>query len=135
MIVNIKSKIKCTRRCLTAFESEHIANDHIKRCTKQKLSNISFCWKNYLTFEDNHTKIPVQIRVYAEFERLNQPQPKVLFKLITSNCVYVLHIITMWKSISLSYFGLGCVKWFGEEIIKSEKIADIYIKTKMYQHK
>ena len=66
------------RRCLTAFSSEDILNQHIDRCQKQQPTNITFSWKDHLKFEDYHMKVPVPIRVYADFECINQQMtPKV----------------------------------------------------------
>ena len=61
------------RRSLTAFSSEDILNQHIDRCQKQQPTNITFSGKNQLKFEDYQMKVPVPIRVYADFECINQP--------------------------------------------------------------
>ena len=61
------------RRCLTAFSSEDIPNQHIDRCQKQQPTNITFSWKDQLKFEDYHMKVPVPMKVYADFECVNQP--------------------------------------------------------------
>ena len=61
------------RRCQTAFSSDDILNQHIDRCQKQQPTNITFSWKDHLKFEDYHMKVPVPIRVYADFECINQP--------------------------------------------------------------
>ena len=72
------------RRCLTAFSSEDILSQHIDCCQIQQPTNITFSWKDHLKFEDYHMKVPVPIRVYADFECINQPtdipksDPKVL---------------------------------------------------------
>ena len=86
-LINKNSHMKWVcRRCLTAFSSEDILNQHIDRCQKQQPTNITFSWKDHLKFEDYHMKVPVPIRVYAEFGCINQPTddreaaPKVLFK-------------------------------------------------------
>ena len=62
-----------SRRCLTAFSSKDILNQHIGRCQKQQPTNITFSWKDHLKFEDYHMKVPVPIRVHADFECINQP--------------------------------------------------------------
>ena len=59
------------RRCLTAFSSEEILNQHIDRCQKQQPTNITFSWKDHLKLEDYHMQVPVPIRVYADFECIN----------------------------------------------------------------
>ena len=59
------------RRCLTAFSSEDILNQHIDCCQKQQPTNITFSWKDHSKFEDYHMKVPVPIRVYADFECIN----------------------------------------------------------------
>ena len=85
-LINKDSHMKhVCRRCLTAFRSEPTLFDHIDRCQKQKPTNIKFSYKDHLKFEDHHTKVDVPIRIYADFECINQPQndpktPKVLFK-------------------------------------------------------
>ena len=75
------------RRCLTEFSSQPVLIDHIERCMKQQPTKISCSWKDHSKFEDHHMKVPVPIRVNADFECFNQPQndpynPKVLFKQI-----------------------------------------------------
>ena len=59
------------RRCVTAFSSEDILNQHIDRCQKQQPTNITFSWKDHLKFEDYHMKVLVPIKVYADFECIN----------------------------------------------------------------
>ena len=69
----------------------------MERCINQQPTNITFSWKVHLKFEDHYMKDPVRIKVYADFEFINQPQntaklashtegtlctPKVLFKQI-----------------------------------------------------
>ena len=73
-LINKDSHMKWVyRRCLTTFSSEDILNQHINRCQKQQPTNITFSWKDHLKFEDYHMKVPIPIRVYAEFECINQP--------------------------------------------------------------
>ena len=80
---NSHMKLVC-RRCLTACSSEQILFDHTSRCLNQQPTKITFSWKENLKFEDNFMKIPLPIRVFADFECNNQPTnyPKVLFKQI-----------------------------------------------------
>ena len=61
-------------------------------------------------------KIPVPIRLYADFECINQPQkdPKVLFKQIPIAVGY--YIISSFGNKYNSYFGEGCVTWFVNKI-------------------
>ena len=70
------------RRCLTAFSSEQFFFAHTSRCINQQPTNITFSWKDHLKVEDYHMKIPLPIRVYADFECINQPTkiPKVTQK-------------------------------------------------------
>ena len=71
-VINKNSHTKWVcRRCLTAFSSEDILNQHIDRCQKQQPTNITYSWKDHLKFEDYHMKNPVPIRVYADFECKN----------------------------------------------------------------
>ena len=71
-LINMDSHIKWVcRRCLTALSSEDILNQHLDRCQKQQLTYIIFSWKDDLKFEDYHMKVPVPIRVYADFECIN----------------------------------------------------------------
>ena len=73
-LINKDSHMKWVcRRCLTAFSSEDILSQHIDRCQKQQPTNITFSWKDHLKFEDYHMKVPIPIRVYADFECINQP--------------------------------------------------------------
>ena len=129
------------RRCLTAFSSEDILNQHIDRCQKQQPSNITFSWKDHLKFGDYHMKVPVPIRVYADFECINQPTddpkgdreaalaivPKVLFKQIPIAVGF--HLISAFGNQYYSYFGEDCVTWFVNEMLTLENIASKYFET------
>ena len=55
------------RRCLTAFSSQPVLIDHMERCIKQQPTKITFSWKDQLKFEAYLMKVPVPIRVYADF--------------------------------------------------------------------
>ena len=84
-LINKNSHMKhVCRRCLTAFSSQLVVFDHMERCINQQPTNITFSKKEHLKFEDHHLKLPLPIRVYADFEGINQPtdDPKVLFKQI-----------------------------------------------------
>ena len=73
-LINKDSHMKhVCRRCLTAFSSQPVLIDHIDRCQKQQPTKIIFIWKDQLKFEDYYMKVPVPIRVYADFECINQP--------------------------------------------------------------
>ena len=141
-LINKDSHMKWVcRRCLTAFSSEDIPNQHIDRCQKQQPTNITFSWKDHLKFEDYHMKVPVPIRVYADFECIIQPSelrtndhedavaiaPKVLYKQIPIAVGFYL-ISPFGKNYS-SYFGELCVTWFVNEMLTLEKIANIYFET------
>ena len=121
------------RRCLTAFSSQPVLLDHIDRCQKQQPTNITFSWKDHLKFEDYHMKVPVPIRVYADFECINQPTddreaaPKVLYKQIPIAVGF--YIISPFGNNYSSYFGESCVTWFVNEMLTLEKIANIYFET------
>ena len=93
------------RRCFTAFYSNDVLNNHIERCINQQPTNITFSWKNQLKFEDYFMKVPVPIRVYADFECINQPQkdPKVLFKQIPIAVGF--YVISPFGNKCNSYFG------------------------------
>ena len=114
------------RRCLTAFSSQPVLIDHMERCIKQQPTKITFSWKDQLKFEDYHMKVPVPIRVYADFECINQPEnnlntPKVLFKQIPISVGY--YSISPFGNNYRSYFGLDCTSWFVNEMLTLEKIA------------
>ena len=117
------------RRCLTAFSSEDILNQHIDRCQKQQPTNITFSWKDHLKFEDYHMKVPVPIRVYADFEcnNLKSDIPKVLYKQIPIAVGF--YLISPFGNNYSSYFGESCVTWFVNEMLTLEKIANIYFET------
>ena len=121
------------RRCLTAFSSEDILNQHIDRCQKQQPTNITFSWKDHLKFEDYHMKVPVPIRVYADFECINlksdipKGDPKVLYKQIPIAVGF--YLISPFGNNYSSYFGESCVTWFVNEMLTLEKIANIYFET------
>ena len=123
------------RRCLTAFSSEDILNQHIDRCQKQQPTNITFSWKDHLKFEDYHMKVPVPIRVYADFECINQPTddreaaPKVLYKQIPIAVGF--YIISPFGNNYSSYFGESCVTWFVNEMLTLENIASNYFETNL----
>ena len=125
-LINKNSHMKWVcRRCLTAFSSEDILNQHIDRCQKQKPTNMTFSWKDHLKFEDYHMKVPVPIRVYAGFECIIQPAndrkaaPKVLFKQIPIAVGFYLN--SPFGNEYYSYFGVDCVAWFVNEILTLEK--------------
>ena len=131
-LINKDSHMKhVCRRCLTAFSSEDILIDHIERCINQQPTKISFSYKDHLKFEDHHMKIPLPIRVYADFECINQPQnnPKVLFKQIPIAVGY--YLISPFGNYYYSYFGTDCTKWFVNKMLTLEKIASKYFKTNL----
>ena len=118
------------RKCLTAFSSEDILNQHNDRCQKQQPTNITFSWKDHLKFEDYHMEVPVPIRVYADIECINQPtdDPGVLFKQIPIAVGF--YLISPFENCYYSYFGEECsegkqsaVTWFVNEMLTLEKIA------------
>ena len=131
-LINKDSHMKWVcRRCLTAFSSEDILSQHIDRCQKQQPTNITFSWKDHLKFDDYHMKVPIPIRVYADFECINQPtdDPKVLFKQIPIAVGF--YIISPFGNNYSSYFGESCVTWFVNEMLTLEKIAKIYFETNL----
>ena len=131
-LINKDSHMKhVCRRCLTAFSSQPVLLDHIDRCQKQQPTKITFSWKNQLKFEDYYMKVPVPIRVYADFECINQPQkdPKVLFKQIPIAVGY--YVISPVGNYYYSYFGTDCTKWFVNRMLTLEKIANNYFKTNL----
>ena len=82
-------------------------------------------------------KVPVPIRVNADFECINQPTddhkgdreaaPKVLFK---QNPIAVgFYLISPFGNEYYSYFGVDCVAWFVNEMLTLEKIASEYFET------
>ena len=134
------------RRCLTAFSSEPVLFDHMERCINQQPTNITFSKKEHLKFEDHHMKLPLPIRVFADFECIKQPQkdPKVLFKQITIAVGY--YIISPFGNRYNSYFGVdctegqqsytgrqqSCISWFVNEMLTLEKIVSNYFKTNLH---
>ena len=131
-LINKDSHMKhVCRRCLTAFSSQPVLIDHIDRCQKQQPIKITFSWKDQLKFEDYYMKVPVPIRVYADFECINQPQntPNVLFKQIPIAVGY--YVISPFGNYHYSYFGIDCTTWFVNRILTLEKIANNYFKTNL----
>ena len=131
-LINKDSHMKhVCRRCFTAFYSNDVLNNHIERCINQHPTNITFSWKNHLKFEHYHMKISVSIRVYADFECINQPQkdPKVLFKQIPIAVGY--YIISPFGKKYKSYFGTDCNEWFVKEMFILEQEANKYFKTNL----
>ena len=119
------------RRCLTAFSSQPVLIDHIDRCQKQQPTKITFSWKDQLKFEDYHMKVPVPIRVYADFECINQPQntSNVLFKQIPISVGY--YKISPFGNIYSSYFETDCTKWLVKEMLNLELEANKYFETNL----
>ena len=119
------------RRCFTAFHSNDVLNNHIERCINLQPTNITFSWKNQLKFEDYYMKVSVPIRVYADFECINQPtdDPKVLFKQIPIAVGY--YIFSPFESMYYSYFGTDCNEWFVKEMLILEQEANKYFKTNL----
>ena len=120
------------RRCLTAFISQHVLIDHIERCIYQKPTNIKFSYKDHLKFEDHYMKIPVSIRIYADFECINQYQNdsnqiNILFKQIPIAVGF--YLISPSGNQYSSYFGIDCVKWFVNQMLKLNYEASKYFKT------
>ena len=81
-------------------------------------------------------KVPVPIRVYADFECINQPtqNPNVLFKQIPIAVGYYQispfgYQYSKAGSAFYSYFGTDCTKWFVNEMLKVEHEANKYFKT------
>ena len=131
-LINKDSHMKhVCRRCLTAFSSQPVLIDHMERCIKQQPTKITFSWKDQLNFEDYHMKVPVPIRVYADFECINQPQntPNVLFKQIPIAVGY--YVISPFGNYYYSYFGIDCTTWFVNRMLTLEKIASKYYKTNL----
>ena len=131
-LINKDSHMKhVCRRCLTAFKSQPVLIDHIDRCQKQQPTKITFSWKDHLKFEHYHMKVPVPIRVYADFECINQPgnDAKVLFKQIPIAVGY--YVISPFGNYYYSYFGIDCTTWFVNRMLTLEKIANNYFKTNL----
>ena len=131
-LINKDSHMKhVCRRCLTAFSSQPVLIDHMERCIKQQPTKITFSWKDQLKFEDYHMKVPVPIRVYADFECINQPQntPNMLFKQIPIAVGY--YVISPFGNYYYSYFGIDCTTWFVNRMLTLEKIASKYFKTNL----
>ena len=131
-LINKDSHMKhVCRRCLTAFSSQPVLIDHIDRCQKQQPTKITFSWKDHLKFEHYHMKFPVPIRVYADFECINQPQntPNVVFKQIPIAVGY--YVISPVGNYYCSYFGTDCTKWLVNRMLTLEKIASKYFKTNL----
>ena len=76
-------------------------------------------------------KIPLPIRVYADFECINQPTDdlKVLFKQIPIAVGF--YVISPFESKYYSYFGSDCNKWFVKEMLILEQEANKYFKTNL----
>ena len=130
-LINKDSHMKHVCRSLTAFSSQPVLIDHIDRCQKQQPTKITFSWKDQLKFEDYHMKVPVPIRVYADFECINQPQntPNVLFKQITIAVGY--YVISPFGNYYYSYCGTDCTKWFVNRMLTLEKNASKYFETNL----
>ena len=131
-LINKDSHMKhVCRRCFTAFYSNDVLNNHIERCINQQPTNITFIWKDHLKFEHYHMKIPVPIRVYADFECINQPTDdlKVLFKQIPIAVGF--YVISPFGNKYNSYFGTDCNEWFVKEMLILEHKANKYFKTNL----
>ena len=129
-LINKDSHMKWVcKRCLTAFSSEDILSQHIDRCQKQQPTKITFSWKDHLKFKDNQMKIPIPIRVYADFECINRTtqNPNVLFKQIPIAVGF--YLISPFGNNYSSYFGESCVTWFVNEMLTLEELASEYFET------
>ena len=85
--------------------------------------------------------VPVPIKVYADFECINQPQntndreatpiykSKVLFKQIPIAVGFYLK--SPFGNQYYSYFGDDCVTWFVNEMLTLENIASNYFETNL----
>ena len=128
-LINKDSHMKWVcRGCLTAFSSDDILIQHIDSCQKQQPTNITFSWKDHSKIEDYHMKVPVPIRVYADFECFNQPanttelashDPNVSFKQIPIAVGFYLN--SPYGNQYCSYFDVSCVTWFVNEVLTLEK--------------
>ena len=76
-------------------------------------------------------KVPIPIRVYADFECIIQrtDDPKVLFKQIPIAVGF--YIISPFGNNYSSYFGESCVTWFVNEMLTLENIASNYFETNL----
>ena len=85
-------------------------------------------------------KIPLPIRMYADFECINQPQnnpntegtlcnPKVSIKQFPIGVAY--YLISPFGNNYFSYICKGCVKWLVKEMWTLEKNAINYFKTNL----
>ena len=76
-------------------------------------------------------KVPVPIKVYADFECINEPQkdPKVLFKQIPIAVGY--YLISPFECKYYSYFGTYCNEWFVKEMLILEQEANEFFKTNL----
>ena len=78
-------------------------------------------------------KVPVPIRVYANFECVNQPtdipkaDPKVLYKQIPIAVGF--YLISPFGNNYSSYFGVDCVTWFVNKMLTLEELASEYFVT------
>ena len=128
-LINKDSHMKhVCRRCFTAFYSNDVLNNHIERCKNQQPTKITFSWENQLKFEDYYMKVPVPIRVYADFECIIQPQkdPEVLFKQFPIAVRY--YLISPFESKYYSYFGTDCTKWFVNKMLTLNKLHQNILK-------
>ena len=139
-LINKDSHMKWVcRSCLTAFSSGDILHQSLDHCQKQQPTNITFSWKDHLKFEDYHMKVPVPIKVYADFECINQPTDdreaafKVLFKQVPIAVGFYLisPFGAPFGNEYYSYFGVDCVEWFVNEMLTLENIASNYFETKL----
>ena len=144
-LVNNNSSMKWVcRRCLTAFSSEQILFNHTSRCINQQLTNITFSWKDHLKFEDTFMKMPLPIKVYADFECINPPTTRndqnVFFKQIPIAVGF--YLISPFGNKYCSYFGERCtakgteghqssVTLFVNETLTLENIADNNFETNL----
>ena len=88
-------------------------------------------------------KVPIPVRVYADFECINQPaelrtndreavpidKSKVLYKQIPIAVGF--YIISPFGNNYRSYFGESCVTWFVNEMLTLENIARNYFETNL----
>ena len=119
------------RRCLTCFSNTITLNSHIDRCIHQNPIKISFSNKDCIQFEKFFMKIPIPIKIYADFECINNrinnqisDKSQILFEQKPIAVGY--YFIFNQYSEYFSYFGTDCVEWFTNRMFEIEKFAIMY---------
>ena len=125
------------RRCLTSFEREDTLQQHKELCDNQEATRIVFPSHDTLYFTKSYFKTNIPVRIYCDFECMNQPvyeakgeSTVVIYKQVPIAVGFYIQsdIPNVIQNGYNYYFGLDCVNWFVEVMKKIENHLNFYFK-------